>query len=393
MHESQHCACSILQGAHVYTLSSGATYVPPRVPPSVLPPRLQICSCWFVHVAPVPDKRCGSAVPLVAQGRAAVACCRAIAASPAAVTDPVTNIQFTSYMALRAPVWVRAPPPCSAARPSPPLLAPPTVCSSEFRCLIVVPVGCAALHSYGMPIRGPTTLYDEEGIITTVAAEIVSQTEFDRRTADGADTAQTQGVDEQGAAAVANANADGRVDPAIVKEYYESNGRKQSLDSKWSRFCRYEPERIEANLRAIGCPNVAAVQGNLPDLLQHVADHLDSLAAHYTVGIASKEDRQTDSAAMYASMDAVMVKVWKQLGEIRGGFMRLQVFDGKCLTVGVDVPTVAVVELDGADVERIKAKDQGFVDLVRNGPVECPIHQVSRPHAQRHHDLAPPPLP
>ena len=61
------------------------------------PPRLEICSCWSVHVAPVPDKRCGSAVPLVAQGRAAVACCRAIDAAPAAVTDPVTNIQFTSY--------------------------------------------------------------------------------------------------------------------------------------------------------------------------------------------------------------------------------------------------------------------------------------------------------
>ena len=253
----------------------------------------------------------------------------------------------------------------------------------------------AALHSYGMPIRGPTTLYDEQGIITTVAADIVSQTEFDQRTADGADTAQTQGVDEPGAAPVANANADGRVDPAIVKQYYESDGRKQSFDSKWSRFCRYDPERIEANLRAIGCTtagaeyNVVAVQGKLPDLLQYVADHLDALAAHYTVPIASKEVRQSDSAAMYAAMDAVMVKVWKQLRELRGGFMRLQVFDGKCLTVGVDVPTVAVVELDGADVERIKAKDQGFVDLVRNGPLECPIHLVSRPQAQRRHDLAP----
>ena len=61
------------------------------------PPRLVICWCWFVHVAPVLDKCCGSAVPLVAQGRAAVACCTAIDAAPAAVTDPVTNIQFTSY--------------------------------------------------------------------------------------------------------------------------------------------------------------------------------------------------------------------------------------------------------------------------------------------------------
>jgi predicted nicotinamide N-methyase len=62
------------------------------------PPRLEICSCWFVHVAPVLDKCCGSAVPLVAQGRAAAACCTAIDAAPAAGTDPVTNIQFTSYM-------------------------------------------------------------------------------------------------------------------------------------------------------------------------------------------------------------------------------------------------------------------------------------------------------
>ena len=92
------------------------------------------------------------------------------------------------------------------------------------------------MHSYGMPIRGPTTLYDEEGIITTVAADIVSQTEFDQRTADGADTAQTQGVDEPGAAAVANANADGRVDPAIVTAYYESNGRRKQNNERYALF-------------------------------------------------------------------------------------------------------------------------------------------------------------
>ena len=64
------------------TATMHETYVPPRVPP-----RLEICWCWFVHVAPVLDKCCGSAVPLVAKGRAAVACCRAIDAAPAAVTD------------------------------------------------------------------------------------------------------------------------------------------------------------------------------------------------------------------------------------------------------------------------------------------------------------------
>jgi hypothetical protein len=31
-----------------------------------VPPRLVICWCWSVHVAPVLDKCCGSAVPLVA---------------------------------------------------------------------------------------------------------------------------------------------------------------------------------------------------------------------------------------------------------------------------------------------------------------------------------------
>jgi hypothetical protein len=61
--------------------------------------------------------------------------------------------------------------------------------------------------------------------------------------------------------------------------------------------------------------------------------------------------------------------------------MQLRVYNGECLTLDVDAATVAVAVLGAADVERIKAEEQGFVDLIRNRPLECPIHMVSRPQA------------
>ena len=132
-------------------------------------------------------------------------------------------------------------------------------------------------------------------------------------------------------------------DEATVLEYYKKN--QEHLDHQWAAFIRLSPERCIANMRAVGCEIHGAplppIPGNLPVLLEYVADALDRLAHAFALdaaqGIASKGDRKADRAAMYKSMDAVMAKVWKLLFAKLVGFMQLRVCAGECLTLDVNL--------------------------------------------------------
>ena len=167
------------------------------------------------------------------------------------------------------------------------------------------------------------------------------------------------------AAGATSSAVDGESTASVAAQYYRDS--KATLDARWHNYCRMDPVACKSNMQVVGCMRdgeyLLPLPGNLLYLLEYVAADIEGLAR--------------DFHAENSAMANVVQKIFKVLKDGRAGFMRLQVYNGDCITDNVKIIHIHPQILTAGDVRKIKDEQEGMLPLRRDGPIECPIHEMA----------------
>ena len=127
------------------------------------------------------------------------------------------------------------------------------------------------------------------------------------------------------AAGATSSAVDGESTASVAAQYCCDN--KAALEARWINYCRMDPAACKSNMEAVGCMRdgeyLLPLPGNLLYLLEYVAADIEGLAR--------------DFHAENSTMANVVNKIFKVLKDGRAGFMRLQVYNGKCITGNIKI--------------------------------------------------------